>query len=1813
MAGIIVDLSDDIRKLQSLKEEIANVKKELSSINVNVKIDIAQGLEQRLQSLMGEYNALGRKIAENDAKITVSAQNIIKTAETITQAQEKLAGASNAVSSVGNTNGYAANIAGQAKSYGELKERIEAVNGTREQLVERIVGEMNEIRLLNAEIKNINKIQTENGELTKGQKEKLVQLNSELLTHKTALSDARIALNNYAKLDNAVPTSMNALSQSLSKMRSVYRELSEEERNSPFGKDLLASIQQADEKIKELDASIGNHQRNVGNYISAFEGLKDIKDAGILTEKFKEASIAIEETQRSIQNLSKASSEYAAKGKEIRNEVSNLSAALRLGMSEGISSEQQTQTLDYLKTKVQEYGTVMTEASAAAQAAYNLQQESVKSLEAELANLQIALQNALAEGNTASADVLSQRIIQVNAQLSRERGELSNLGQAADKAKEALNAVVEEQAKMSQNVGRGDSFFGNLIDGINLLKEKSKDFLAPATEQISAFVENAKTKLNSVGQSVSDTFSNISQKIGFDRLGDAFSSAGSKISEYKSKVIDAATGNGKFQESLSLFKDNLNKLPIPLGKSIDGIVGMTKAMWAMVATPVGAVLTAIVLALQALFQWFTKSAEGQRVYAQLTAYLGSLLSSLTDIVVIIGSYLFHAFADANGPMNNFAKGLKTTFVSAVKTVGELVRGLGNTLKGIFTTDWETFKTGLSEMATGLKNAGKTMLLAVDTSIKGTIGLIKTAYNAVTDEKLGSDLSKAFDSMLPKASQASNLAIRQLNAQIALGKATEKAAALEREIAEKRENIYRLTGKAKDAAIEEVKALEKAKFDDQIKAQKEMLEIQKERNAAHTSSLEDLKKERDLHISVLRTQAQQAASTRMLVRMQESNRRKMETSARSAQKKEEAAAKKQLNKDNSITSADIKWADVVNKNADERAKALVDIEEKATEARINAMKEGAEKVRAEREHENRKELDQLAEQQQAAIDAEVKRQKEEFEAEQAKVKAKGGRIQKWDDSMLDNSFIEEIKKKYKEIQRDTIKKQNKEVYDAEIQSMRDYLKEYGSFQQQKLAIAEEYDEKIEKALTEGDKKKLKKEKEKALSGLSFENISMGIDWSALLGGVANLSTEMLKPMLGQLEAYTKTQEFNDADIQEREKVVELIKELRQYVGTDQNTTWKDLAAAITNFTAAVAAYKEAEKNEKVAVAARDEAKGKYERGEISKEEFDKFDKAAQELGEKTVAARDEMKGLGNTLNETTEDLKTQGNKLQSAINKAATTWEGVEGFSELKGSAEGFSQLKGTLDTSLATMKSGLGKDIGVGVSDALGGITDGLTSAFDFMSNGVMGVVGIVAQIPKLILNMADNIKNFVTGILDSFTELLKFEWIEDLVNSILDSVGNLIDAIFDLPENLFHVLESIVVNGVGGLVNGVFGRVGNVLSLGALSSKGPAEWFSGSNAEEVAKTINRLTERNESLQKAIEDLTDEISNSTGAEAISASKQAIEYQKEYNRNILGKAQAQMDYSGNHHSWGYYFGGFSPELVDWIKKNVKQNYNNNNQENELLNLTPEEMKKLLSNVDIRDYIEDTGKSYYGESVLEFLDEYAEQAGKVQDIIDSLNESLTQVSFDSLRDSFVDSLMDMDKSAQDFADDFSEYMMRAVLNARVDEMLGDELQAFYDKWAEYSTDKSGENYELTEDEINKLQKDWDNIVQRGVDLRDQVAAITGYGSKKTTEQSATAKSIESITADQADQLIGRVTAVQIGVENGNTKREQEVATVNILNANLAQLVAANKEQINRFDGISDILAQSYLVQQDIRDNTGNAAKALRTMQGDLSDIKNEIRRL
>lgn len=756
--------------------------------------------------------------------------------------------------------------------------------------------------------------------------------------------------------------------------------------------------------------------------------------------------------------------------------------------------------------------------------------------------------------------------------------------------------------------------------------------------------------------------------------------------------------------------------------------------------------------------------------------------------------------------------------------------------------------------------------------------------------------------------------------------------------------------------------------------------------------------------------------------------------------------------------------------------------------------------------------------------------------------------------------------------DTSRESRKE----ETLAMVEYLKQYGSFQQQKLAIAEEYAaliaevdaSAVSESAKQWQKAKLLKEQKQKEAALTFESISRGLDWNALFSGIGNLTQEMLAPMMEQLQAYVETEEYANADSQTQQDVSALIQELRGYIGTDQSTTWETLDQAIKDFTQSVVAYDAAKKREEDAVAAREAGKKMLAKGEVTPEEYKRLEEEAQRLGEATATAHDSLQFFANRLNDVSDEVANFTSGLTVALNKAKG-WAGIEGFGAVQDSVGNIDKLKGTLDSVLPSLGDGLGSKIGGSLSEIMGSglssLGDGLSS---IMSSGIGGMVGIIAQIPKLILDLVGAVKNMVTGILNSLTEFLSLRWIDDLVVSILDAVGNLIDAIFDLPENLYKVLEAIVVDGIGGLLDSVIGRIGNVLSFGLLSSDGPSSWFTNSNEDKVRETIERLTARNEMLQTSIEDLTNEIVQSKGIISVNAYKQALEYQKENNQNYLEMAQAQAGYHGSHHSWNYYWNGFSQADIDAFSNQIGRSWDGN-----IWNLSPEEMKLLRGNVDMWAQIQGTGKGNYGGRLTEKLDDYIEQAGKIEELTNTLYEGLTGMSFDGVYDSFVDSLMNMKYSAKEAAEDISEYFMRAMLSNKVGEMYADKLEEW---WQDFG--KAMEDGELDEKEREELLNRYLGYVEEGQKLRDELAAATGYtGDSSTTQSGKSGAFSQSITYDQGTKLEGLFTSGQMHWASIDERSEDISEKMSIAENHLAK----------------------------IEENTGNCAK-------ELKEIKEEVKK-
>ena len=124
-----------------------------------------------------------------------------------------------------------------------------------------------------------------------------------------------------------------------------------------------------------------------------------------------------------------------------------------------------------------------------------------------------------------------------------------------------------------------------------------------------------------------------------------------------------------------------------------------------------------------------------------------------------------------------------------------------------------------------------------------------------------------------------------------------------------------------------------------------------------------------------------------------------------------------------------------------------------------------------------------------------------------------------------------------------KKAETDVYREEAEAMRDYLKEYGTFQQQKLAIAEEYAEKIRKAQSQGERLTLEKQRDAAVHKVDMEALTQKIDWGAAFGDLTGLLADQMKNLLGELKQYVKTDEFKKTGAADQQVVYDAIERIQ----------------------------------------------------------------------------------------------------------------------------------------------------------------------------------------------------------------------------------------------------------------------------------------------------------------------------------------------------------------------------------------------------------------------------------------------------------------------------------------------------------------------------------------------------------------------------------------------------------------------------------------------------------------------------------------------
>ena len=867
----------------------------------------------------------------------------------------------------------------------------------------------------------------------------------------------------------------------------------------------------------------------------------------------------------------------------------------------------------------------------------------------------------------------------------------------------------------------------------------------------------------------------------------------------------------------------------------------------------------------------------------------------------------------------------------------------------------------------------------------------------------------------------------------------------------------------------------------------------------------------------------------------------------------AAAKKERTQREKEEKKEVKAQEELNK-------ALKSLQQKNLDEEISLMKEGTEK--------KLKEIDNDYNKRKAEID----KQEAEFKKKNKEAGKKGG-LTKEQQSALDEA------NKLNETDRN---KKEAEVYKEQIAGLNEFLKEYGTFKEKQLAIEEEYDKKIKAAQENGntfEAMSLRAQKQREIGSNKASMLESQIDYSTVFGEFGIILRDQMTATLQSMKDYSKTSDFKSKDVSEQKDFLQRMSQIEQKYGTSE---WKDhdftkLGSLIDDYNKKLAKRNEAE--EKLNTSSEELIK--------ANEDYQKILKDGTKEQKEAAKNKLDTAALNNEQNR--QNLQNADSELANAQNQV------TDAATRLQSSLS-------SVDKLLQSMTSG-----------SLSNIWESFTD-FDKKVNGGKVTEAVTKSLSKVLgkaFEGKSDIVSMIIGAILSILDVIKEQGIGGIVGGLVDSILGAIDGLLDniLSGEFIEQIVSAVVKGIGSIVDNVVGRIGNVLSFGVLSHNGPSSWFTNSNEEEIADKREELEDAADRLKDSIDELKSEMQKQSGTKAINTAAEAVDKQQQLLDNAIEQIKNENNYHSAHHSNAYYWGQGSFEtddggswasinktLQDYLKANptAKTKTNTANSYEDLLNLTAEQMSYIRAhNLEQWNAIKNVGK--YDQSD-EKWEAYADLAGEMEDLVDSLNESLTQISFDSLKDEFVSTLLDMDSSAEDFSDKFSEYLAKAVLSAQISNLMEDEMKDFYNDWAERAKQNNGE---LTSSDIIQLKSKWESLAEQGLAIRDQVSKITGYTGE--TSQTATSGGWTEMGQDTADELNGRFTALQIAGESIANNMVETIAQMqSIVNLGISTngaVLEIRNMMINTNSYLEDMVKYAKLTYTDFGSRLDDMYKRLK----------------
>lgn len=538
MAIRITDLVDpnEIEKLKQLDAELSKV----LDTYTKVAKDLAKGLEISV-SVVGDIDKLEKYLVDKGKE----AANVQQQLTQVIEEQGKVI--------ANTTNTISRQLMEQErvnKTQRDTYTEYERVKKLLDQYHDTYEGQISRLVKLNAQLDANKKAQKDNekalsmGRVSMGQYQ---AKQAELIAQHRSLTQEKRSLTQLMTAEEKAAQSQEGsyahMSQQLELLKKAYKDLSEEGRESDFGKELESTIQNLDAHLKDMAADMGEFQRNVGNYAIA---------NGDLKKKYEELIGTLAALQSAYSKMSEAD-KASAEGKKLAASIDEVSAAAKETKQ---TLDEQTQAVEDARRSLE--GTSGSTASV---------KKDLKELVLEIANLTIEYQN-LSEEEKASAE--GQELADHIRDLTEKAGVLKDA--IAD-----TNAAITNAASDTRTFDQLGGALQLAIDGFGLAQGAAA-MLGISEEELSAI----QTKL---------------------QAAIAASNAMTKIQNALQKQSAVIQGVNLAQTKLRAVAENIHTAA--QGKGVIATKAATVAQWAFnaaaKANPIGLIVVVIVACIAAVW------------------------------------------------------------------------------------------------------------------------------------------------------------------------------------------------------------------------------------------------------------------------------------------------------------------------------------------------------------------------------------------------------------------------------------------------------------------------------------------------------------------------------------------------------------------------------------------------------------------------------------------------------------------------------------------------------------------------------------------------------------------------------------------------------------------------------------------------------------------------------------------------------------------------------------------------------------------------------------------------------------------------------------------------------------------------------------------------------------------------------------------------------------------------------------------------------------------------------------------------------------